>query len=651
MFKPLNFERVACLDLETSLIRPGLQAPPVTVCSIFRPGRGAQLYGTWELETEVLALLESDWVLVGHNIAFDCLSLWEWYPSLRRPILKAYAEGRILDTGLTERIVEICRGDMRGQLALDKLCARYGLHVSKTEVDEEGESVRLGYGKFWGCSAADLPPEYVLYSQKDTSECWELFQRQWSRRLVTQRDLAKLCRTDFCLKAISAFGLRADQSIVQKLEAEARAEVAKLCEMAIERGFMRRERNKPEPVKTKKAYQAAVAEAFHVPTRCGEGRNRNTLYPAGTDAQMCNWEAIGLITDSGAISTGKGVLRESGDKTLIALADLQEWQAVLNKDIKLFHTGLFHTRFGYANTLRTTSSRPNIQNFRRKAGVRECIRAVWGCFVASDYVGLENGTLAELVVRYTGRRGMADKISGIGTPDGKAWDFHAEVGAQILGIGYQEMLARLAAGDEKAKDARQLAKVLNFGLTGNMRKPATFVSYARGYGTKVAEEHAARLMQVWWDTQHDQTAYLGHIETFKDDPTDRFSLYSVPIPGTDIIRRGATSCAAANTGFQALGMQTAADALWYIVTGQLMGEIPGRACAFVHDEIISDCKPLDRDQVAYYHNLYMLRATEENMPNVKMAVEHSAMDRWTKKFPKSWKSHDDAGRLNLFIVK
>src|SRR5262245_5618751 len=104
VFKEWCFSRVACLDLETALIRPGLCAPPVSVCSIYRPGLGPRLYGTWELEREVLELLESDWVIIGHNIAYDMLCLFEWYPRLRRPILRAYEEGRILDTGLCERV-------------------------------------------------------------------------------------------------------------------------------------------------------------------------------------------------------------------------------------------------------------------------------------------------------------------------------------------------------------------------------------------------------------------------------------------------------------------------------------------------------------------------------------------------------------------
>lgn len=646
VFSPLDLRRVACLDLETCLIRPGLCAPPVTVCSIYRPGLGPQLFGTYELEREVLQLLEDGWTIVGHNIAYDMLCLFEWYPRLRRPIVKAYEEGRILDTGLLWRIIEICKGDMRGGLALDRLCQMVGLnHQSKHSTDEDGEEIRLGFGKHWGTDLSHLTPAEVEYCQDDVVLCWKLFERIWNQGWATQKDLAKLCRTDLCLKAISAFGLRADPGVVDALEREAQQETAKLAERAIELGFMRREKNKPAPVRTLRNIQQAVADAYRIPVRCGEGRNRNRLYPDEKLVDVQSLEEMGIVTDTGAISTGKGVLRESGDEDLIAVADMQEWMAVLNKDVKLFRYGIFHTRFGFANTLRTTSSRPNIQNFRKKAGVRECIRALWGCFVASDYVGLENGTLAELIVRYTGRRGMAEKISA-------GFDFHCEVGRLIdeRRLSYDAFKKLVDEGDKAAKLARGAAKPLNFGLPGNMRKAITFQSYARdGYGVKLTVERAQELMQLWWDTQYDQMAYLDFIETFKVDPSDRWSLYAVPIPGTDIIRRGATSCAAANTGFQALGMQTAADALWLIVIGQLLGEVPGRACAFVHDEVISDCKPLDRDQVAYYHNKYMIEAAEENLPNVRMAVDHTAMDRWTKDFPKGWHKETN-GSLNLFIV-
>lgn len=642
--KKLDLRRVICLDLETALIRVGLLAPPVSVCSIFEPNVGARLYGTWQLQPVVEQWLDSDCIIIGHNIAYDMCCLFEWYPALRHKIKKAYEANRILDTGLLWRIIEICRGDMRGGLALDRLCQMVGLkHQSKHSVDEDGDEIRLGFGKAWGTDLSQLTPEEVSYCQEDVVLCWKLFERVWNMGFVVQEDLGKLCRTDLCLKIISAFGLRADPKIVARLRADAEAMINELAAMACQTGpepglmFMRRERNKPNPVKTKKAYQIAIAKAFKIAWHFGEGRNRNVCYPDDPE----RYAALGLVTDTGAISTSKTVLAESGDETLIQLADLGEWQAVLNKDVKLFESGIFHSRFGFANTLRTTSSKPNIQNFRKKAGVRECIRPLWGCFVASDYVGLENGTLAELIVRYTGRRGMADKISA-------GWDFHCEVGAQILGISYEEMIARCAAGDVEALEARGAAKPLNFGLPGNMRKPLTFQSYARiGYGVKLSIEKAESLMQTWWATMHDQMAYLDYIDTFKDGQAWN-DLYSVPIPGTSIIRRGCTSCAAANTGFQALGMQTAADALWLIIMDQLFGYMPGRACAFVHDEVISDCKPEDMDQVRWKQERHMIAAAEANLPHVKMAVESVAMDPWTKKFPKTFKKHNPDGTLNLY---
>src|SRR5690606_2013102 len=263
LFKALDLRRVACLDLETCLIRPGLQCPPVSVCSIFRPGLGPQLFGTYELEREVLELLESEWVVVGHNIAYDMLCLFEWYPRLRRAIVRAYADGRILDTGLLWRIIEISKGDMRGGLALDRLCHMVGLkHESKHSTDDDGEEIRLGFGKHWGTDLSALTPDEVEYCQDDVVLCWKLFERIWNQGWATQKDLAKLCRTDFCLKAISAFGLRADRDVVDRLEREAVAETARLAERAIELGFMRREKNKPHPVRTLRNIQQAVADAY-----------------------------------------------------------------------------------------------------------------------------------------------------------------------------------------------------------------------------------------------------------------------------------------------------------------------------------------------------------------------------------------------------
>ena len=274
--------------------------------------------------------------------------------------------------------------------------------------------------------------------------------------------------------------------------------------------------------------------------------------------------------------------------------------------------------------------------------------ARFGALVSTDYTGLENGTLAQVIAWTLGRKTMADKIS-------QGWDFHSEVGAYMLGISYEEMRARLAEDAngkplapldvyKLAKKNRSAAKPLNFGLPGFMQKASTVQSYARiGYGVDLPVARWQELIDLWYATQHDQVAYLlEYVESLAINPGTRGSLYNVPIPGTDIIRRGATRTAAANTGFQGLGAQVAGEGLYLVCRAQLLGEIPGRACAFIHDEVISDCKVEDVDEVKHGQERLMLLAAERMMPDVKMAADTVAMSHWSKN---AKASYDDSGRL------
>lgn len=625
----IDLSRVCTIDFESAIIRPGLPAPPPTVLSVYMPSLGAHLYMGAEMGEWIEKLLRSEYILVGHNIAYDVGLIIEWYPELVPLVIGKYNRNEILDTMLVQRIIEICMGDMRGQLSLERLCARVGIEMKhKNLLDVDGEKVQMGFGKHYDHTVDDLTDDEYDYCIDDTVDCWELFRRLWSKGWVDQTDAGKLARTDLSLKIVSGFGMRADETATHELELEAREIIAEATEIMLEWGLMRRERDGSTP-RNMSVIQYAVADAYNIATYFGEGRNRNKLYVSDPDSA-----ALGLVTDTGAVSTNKTVLAESGDPILAQLGDLQEWLAVVNKDLKIFHGGIFHTRFGYANTLRTTSSRPNIQNFRRKAGIRECIYPYFGAFVAADYVGLENGTLAQCCVDYCGDRRMADKISA-------GWDFHCEVGALIRGCSYEEFRARLALEDANPllgdneherpyKFARGCAKPANFGLPGYMTNPKTFQAYARmSYGVRLTLEQATIIMRTWHETQHCQVGYLRHVDTFAQD-LGGWSLYDVPIPRTKIIRHNATRTAAANTGFQALGMQCAGEALWLVVCEQLLGRFPGRLCGFVHDELVADCKPSDIDQIRHVLEAKMIAAAEKLLPDVQMRVESIAMDRLSK---------------------
>ncbi len=939
----LDLDNAVALDLESCLIRPGLCSPPVVVCGLWGPRYGAELHGTWELESPVRALLESDRLIIGHNVAYDFLCLFEHYPALRPLIVAAYEADRVLDTGLGQRIIEISTGDLRGRLALDRLCAAYGLVCEKTEE-------RTDFGRFWGAPAAALPERHRTYALGDCEQTHRLFQRVWARELISRRDLAKFGRTDLWLKACSGYGLRTDPERVAALEAKAARCIGGLTELALELGYMRREGRKPDPVRTMVNIRIAVCEAYGLEYR----REGNKIIPLDPSVAP-----PGLITDAGQISTSKLVLRESGSPQLEQLGDLGEWLAVWNKDLVLFRQGTelpFHTRFGFANTTRTTSSSPNCfdgatevltrggwcrfdaladgveiaqwhdgqidfvlpevvirrphrgdlvrvhtqeqidllmtpdhrcllqhrktgalrvfradeypsdwkqlhggehrggrislppalltmvlayqadgsdhaaggirfgftkarkierlraalaelgwqhteptpgnfylgvnnpavadlrqlapekklapwlldldwaglchvcdeiwqwdgcatqqnhyaschrsnadlvqallalrgwrarqrvylgsvspsyqvdvvrrdyslttnrqidrvpwdgmvycatvpsgfllirrgqnvavtgncQNFRKKAGIRECIVPRGGAFVDTDFTGVELSALAQICVNLHGDRRMADRInSGV--------DMHAEVGAELLRLPYDEVVRRRKAfknGDHsdearQANFSRDCGKYGNFGCMGYMTNPATFASYVR-LGSISAETglpminlsvpEAQRVIDAWYSSQHAQVRYLRSYVDGLRQGSHRGALYAVPIPGTDIVRRGATRTAAANTPFQGLAMQVAAEAGWGLFVQQLLHGRPGRVCVFAHDAFLSDCRPDQADEVAALHESAMLNAAAKLMPDIRQKTESVAMSHWAKDAERVVRD----GKLQVYEVK
>lgn len=569
-------------------------------------------------------------IVLGDDRGFEFIKL----------IFEAYDEDRVFDTMLAQRLVEIETGDRRGRLSLDKLCGRYGLLVEKHGETNNATGVgqreiRLDFGRFVGCKASDLPPEHYKYAIGDSIQTHELFRRIISRELVKRKDLAELCRNDLALKVVAAFGLMTDEARVFKLEEAARARIIDLQAIMFEQGFMRWERHNPKPVKTTAAIKLAVAAAYEIDV------DAKGMY-AGPMAWFEELQDQGLLTDGGAMSTGRLVLEESGDPILISLADYNEWAAVWNKDLKLFrsaHLLPMHTRFGFAATLRSTSGGGfNQQNIRKKEGIRECIIPRYGALVASDYTGLENSTLASVIYKMLGRRGMVDKING-------GHNFHCEVGCHILGweptpANMAKLLELKEAGDDAAKGAYNAAKPLNFGLPGFMTKATTVQAYARiGYGVNRPVEFWQSMIDLWHRTQEDQGAYLHE---YVDGLRGEGGLYTVPIPGSGVVRRGASRTAAANTGFQGLGGRIALRGLYYIVRAQILRVLAGKACAFIHDEVVSDTKPDQVHEVAHGQEYWMKKAGEEISPEIKWQVVSAAMGHMSKK---AKTKHGPDGRL------
>jgi DNA polymerase I-like protein with 3'-5' exonuclease and polymerase domains len=350
------------------------------------------------------------------------------------------------------------------------------------------------------------------------------------------------------------------------------------------------------------------------------------------------------------VSTAKVTLEESGDFLLEQFAEFGEWSSVLKKDVKMFEKieredgtlvdrrdWPMHTRYGIADTTRSTSSKPNVQNFRRKAGIRECVIPRPGhAFVGVDHGGLELCTLAQVIVNIFKTRHMADKINA-------GMDLHCDIAKEILGWSYEETFER--KNEEDVKNKRNCAKVVNFGRPGFMGAP-TLVHYAKhSYGVDFAEvaptsygqEAEARalnfskyLIKVWEKTNPEGRQYLEWVKRLPEEAGGRV----VWIPGTTIVRRGATVAASANTGFQGLGAILEAHVGWTIAKEIYVGSCVLSKCRlvnFVHDEFILEVPLKLVTEAGARLEVIMAEAPKKYLPDVAIGSEAVAMMRWSKK--------------------
>lgn len=592
-------------DLETFLTEAAFQAPLPVCATTWTQDGGPRLWHTWELEACMAEVLRHD-VIVLHNGAFDFAVIAEWYPHLRPLIWAAYREGRVYDTMLGQRIIEIQKGE-RGKLALDMVAMRNGLHMT---AKAESQHIRTTFGQFYNKVIPE--GEHREYALADAQLPMQIRERQLRSRLVSARDMKRLAKKAFWQHLVSASGFVADPERIAALEQKVTAQLAVMQAIAVEAGFVRE-----NGTRNKKAIQQAIVNAY--------GYARVPL------------------TDKRNVRTDAETLEDSGNADLVQLMDWGGLLSVRNKDLKLLREAghhPLHSLFGVADTLRTTTKRPNQQNFGKLGGVRECIVPRAGCFVLSDFSNLENVTLAQLIYRELGLSNMRDMLNnGI--------DLHARVAQMLLQIPYDEVIRRKKT-ERAVKEARDMGKPANYGLAGGMNSPLTFQRYARGgYNVKMDLETTIRVMLAWKEMSPDQMAWreahgAGWPQALGGD--GRFEFGDVQLPNSDIIRRNVAATIRANTPFQALGAETADEAGWLLSEEQyLYGRLPGRVSLFIHDEFGTDCEESAATEVAQIQERCMIEAAANVLPDMKMKVDTKAVDRYSKDGESIWV----AGKLQM----
>jgi DNA polymerase-1 len=631
------------------LIAPGLLAPPIVCVQFMSAGMaGPGIRHRDSAKPIIEEWLAGDALLVGHNAAYDFGVIAAQWPDLVPAIFAKYDRDEISDTLLREQLLQIARGTFRsvmgsdGELSpvkysLDDCCARHfgrrlakdGWRLMYRAFDQEPDiadwprvarhfqaRVRSHGLPEWAkdveekdvhamlASDPDEPVRYALADATTTLALYESQERIARERPGVLQDQFRQARAAFGLHLSSCWGLYTDGPAVDALEKNLTEELEALKFELQAEGLIR-----PDGTADTKVAMAAMEKA-------------------------CAEEGIPVArTPGGKVSLGSDACDRLPDESIIGrYSQFLTIRKQLSNDVKMLRSGCevpIQPRYDMADTGRTRCSKPNIQAISRGAGIREAFRPREGTvFIQADFEGLELHTFAAWCLEKIGWSKLAEDLNA-------GRDAHLAMAAVMMGITYEEALARKKAGDPEIKEMRQRAKAINFGRPGGLGDKK-FVAYAKNnYGVVVTLQEAAQYNAAWKRrvpeaVEHFRLAAMATADGEGDEET----LFTGRQGGQ---MRYSALC---NRRFQALGADCAKEALWRVTracyaepTSPLFG---CRVVAFVHDEIIAECtharapaaaKELGR-LMCEGANIYLSKVPVRTLPLVMTVWSKSAEPRY-----------------------
>lgn len=659
-------------DVETHPIRPGCLTPPLVVSSwAWDNNPSTQL----TLKKESLARLRIELsigsTIVTHNGYYDFGVACNEDPSLYDAVFQAYNDGRIRDTKVRQWLLDIAAGclhmprpDGTQGYSLAGLELHY-LGLDRSEEKSDPDAWRMRYHELDGIPLDKWPAAAVAYAKADAEGTLRVFKAQ--ELAAPPGGIAaevEVTRAFWGLHLMSCRGMRTDAERVAKLKALLLERRASSLDTLKAAGFLRgavlsaeerREGREPDYWETVK------------PSRFWPTGQRPMKWSKDTKAIARRVESAYRLkgrappaTETGGVSTDRDTLEHSDDDSLKALAFASITEKLLTAFIPALERGTtvpLLPSYGIAETGRTTCSAgksdgglplgANIQQLPRgspkdKSDPRNFVRE---CFVAPDgrvYVSADLDT-AEL-------RGLAHVcrvlfgFSKLGDALDAGRDPHLDFGAQLLGISYEEAAERHANGDEEVEDARQFAKVANFGLPGGLGV-TSLIEYARAnYGVELTEREAKRLKDRWLRAYPEMVRYFDYVSRMVGEGTTKLTLI-----GNGLVRGNVSYTAACNSYFQGIVAAGATEACfrvaWECYVNKGTGLYGARPCAFVHDQIIVDAEPERIHAVGERLVEVMCESVGAYIYLVKVTASPVAMPRWIKK---AKTVRDSTGRLLLY---
>lgn len=598
-------------DMETEVIRPGLQAPPMVCMQLAWSPREYELVHHTEARPYFEALLEQP-LIAGANTAFDMSVGAAKWPDLIPRIFEAYEEDRVTDVLIREKLIHIALGVYRGyrtedgkwihlDYALDDVAQRRcGVVLVKSEW-------QLRFGELRDTPVAFWPEAAQTYAVQDGIAPVEVWKKQEDAREFLE-DEFRQARAAWWIQLMSCWGIKCDPEGVREFARKTQQQYDEIAEVLIGAGLVRRQRGKiVRNEKLAREYMAYI---------CARDGKKPALTKGGKDGTKPQVK----IDDDSCQRLGDDLLKKYGDFSSLT--------KTLSTDIPLLESGVHVPIQAHFETMLETgrtSSAPNVQNFPTKAGMRECVVPEDGCvFAIGDFSGMELRTWSQCIILNNWYSRMADFLNSGGDP-------HCELARRILNMGYEECVADYKR-DPKGQVyyPRQASKSGNFGFPGGLGLKR-FVDYARTqYGVVIAEDKAKELKQFWREAWPESGPWFQWVKVLTSVQSPRIEQFY-----SRRFRGDVGFCDGANTFFQGLAAD-AAKAAGFLVSracyvdrdSPLYG---GRIVNFVHDELIVAVADNDNaHDAAIELGRLMVEGARPWIPDVPPVVEPLLARRWSK---------------------
>lgn len=702
-------------DTETALIRPALLAPPMVCLTWAREVDAPAIDHVNDAAyLRLVGWLDNpNTLLVGHFAAYDCAVVCAQFPDLIPLVFRAYRENRITCTKKRAQLLDIAGGVFRGRFGqggkwiaheytLEALAKRWLGRVMQKDgwrleyanfrdvpIERwpararelqaagraEAESLRAAWAhvkeadrpdevknrlKNLDAMIADSPEGCIRYPLEDASCTLGVYLAQ-EKHAEYLHDQYRQSYADFVLYLSSAWGLRTHAPGVAALKAELEEAYVELAVELQALGMVREDGTRH--MRAVKDAMISACREYGLPIRRTDAHfatddEGNPKCTAGDecDEHVClDSDACEAVVLAAAAAQGDshGVTIDD-ESPFMAYAEFTAITKMLSNDVKMLEAGTVypvHTRYDLAETGRTTSSKPNIQNLntgrvknknstaqRLRKGVRQAFVPRPGyVFAQADYPQLELYTLAQCCVSWLGESKLGESINA-------GLDPHLAFAATVVGIPYAEALKRKK--EPYVDHARQIGKVFNFGKPGGLGDAKLILFARKTYGVELTPAQVKQFTEQWHATFPEMRKYFARVNAMFGKCDQRCSIETL---FTQRLRGGATYCAACNNGFQALGVDCAKAALCLVAEQEYVGPGPlfgSRTVAFVHDEIIAEAPDDERaHDAAYELARLMVVGANRFLPDVPMRIERmepTLMRVWSKEAKQVF---DDRKRL------